>query len=341
MAQSSGPISQGTTAERQFTDAMWRDLFGDEPGVVGDYDGTAYAVSLPTGSDDVAVGSASQASLARVAGFSHRISAGSTEPVTIPAASGAARTDIIALRYDPTFTGAPGPVRLTRIAGTSSNLPTYDASPPGVEDLPLWGITRQPGQALSQATVVRLFPRLAPALDLPAGAPLPTSSPLGATVRQGAAQYRRQLDTSSNPVWVSTVPTAEGAEMLRTASTDLPEDSLQGQGFVAGDIVHDLGGFYSGAGNAVLTVPAGLGGLYLLSVGCGISGGPVAARFFVSVTINGLEKFRANGYGDDSASAARPYRLSAGTTIGVNAYRSGSGARTISGLHLAAWRLSS
>lgn len=202
MTQTSGPISQGTTAERQFTDVLWRDLFGDEPGVLGDLDGSAYAITLPTGSDIATVGSATQRSVARVAGFAHVIPQGAPEGITIPVASGSARTDIVALRYDPSYTGAPGPVRLVRVAGTSSGIPVYDAAPPGVEDLPLWAVTRQPGQALSQATALRLFPRLAPSLDLPTGAPLPLSSPIGATARQGGTQYRRALDGSGNPVWL-------------------------------------------------------------------------------------------------------------------------------------------
>ena len=201
MAQESGPISQGTTAERQFTDVRWRDIFGDESGVIGDTDGTAYKYSLSTNSDVVSIGSSTIRSTARVAGFGHAIPVGSPEGITIPAASGSARTDIIALRYDPAFTGLPGPVRLTRIAGTSSSLPAYDAAPPGVEDLPLWSITRQPGQALSQATVKRMYTRIAPALDVAPTVPLPSSSPLGTEVRYVDQQWRRELDSNGVPVW--------------------------------------------------------------------------------------------------------------------------------------------
>lgn len=202
MAQSSGPISQGTPAERQFTDVLWRNLFGDEPGVVGDTDGTAYRLTLPSDSNIATVGSPTITSQARVAGFSHSIPAGQLEPIDIPAASGAARTDIIALRYDPSYTGLPGPVRLVRIVGTSSAIPSYDSAPPGVEDLPLWSVTRNPGQALNQATAKRIFPRLAPALTLEEGAPLPLDSPLGTKVLQGDAEFWRTLDSNGLPVWL-------------------------------------------------------------------------------------------------------------------------------------------
>lgn len=202
MPETSGPRVTGTDEERQFDDLMWRDMFGSEAGVVGDLDGTSYKLTLPSGSDIAAVGSTSQASVCVIGGFRHRINAGETQGVTIPPAVGAARTDIIAARLDlATFTGAPGPIKLVRIAGTSAGLPAYDSAPPGVEDLPLWSITRQPGQTLAQATVVRLFPRLVPSLDVPNAAPLPLSSPLGSIAWHNGLMYRRVLDASQVPAW--------------------------------------------------------------------------------------------------------------------------------------------
>jgi hypothetical protein len=183
------------------TDVLWRDLFGDESGVVGDMDGTAYALSLPGSGDIVTVGSTTQASLARVAGFAHRIPQSSPDTITIPAAVGSTRTDIIGLRYDPTYTGLPGPVRLYRTVGSSAAIPTYDDSPPGVEDLPLFAITRAVGQALSLATVTRMYPRVAPTLNLPATATRPTSSPLGSYLIQGSTRYVRDLNPSNVPEW--------------------------------------------------------------------------------------------------------------------------------------------
>lgn len=203
MAQSSGPIAVGTVAERQFSDVIWRNRFGDEPGVLGDMNGSSYALTLPAGSDVASVGSTTQASLATVAGFSHSIPAAAPETITIPPAVGSARNDIISLRYDPAYTGAPGPVRLFRIAGAGTALPTYDASPPGIEDLPLWSVTRSPGQSLSLAIVKRMFPRIALSLEVGINSPLPLSSPLGTIARQGTSTFRRALDASSNPVWLS------------------------------------------------------------------------------------------------------------------------------------------
>lgn len=202
MAQTSGPIAQGTTAERQFSDVLWRDLFGDERGVISDYDGSAYRLTMPSDTNDVvSIGSSTQASLAIVAGFVHKIPAGSPEGITIPDASGLDRTDIIALRYDPGYVSAPGPVRVHRIAGSSNAIPAYDSAPPGVEDLPLWAVTRSPGQNLNAATIVRMFPYISRNLDWPSGAALPPLAPMGTVVRQGPHSYRRVLGTSSVPVW--------------------------------------------------------------------------------------------------------------------------------------------
>lgn len=215
MAQSSAPI-----VGVNLSDQDWRDLFGQEAGVVADYDGTSYALVVSTDSDTINVGSPTQPSLARVGGFTHVIPDGQPEPVTIPAADTTARTDIIALRYDPTFTGAPGPVRLVVITGTSSGIPVYDDAPPGLEDLPLWAITRQPGQSLAQATKKQLFTRLAVALDLPDGASLPLSSPLGTVVRQGTTMYRRVLGSGGVAAWV------QDMYVQATAPTGAPEGAV-------------------------------------------------------------------------------------------------------------------
>lgn len=197
MPQSSAPI-----VGVNLSDSDWRDSFGDEAGVLGDLDGTAYKVTLPTGSDVAQIGSTTQRSMARVAGFIHRIPSGETESLTIPVASGSTRTDVIALEYNPSFTGSPGPVRVVRIAGSGSAIPTYDASAPGVEQLPLWAITRVPGQALSQATLVDLRVRLSPTLDVPPTVALPLSSPLGTIARYHNQEFHRELNSGGVPVWV-------------------------------------------------------------------------------------------------------------------------------------------
>lgn len=215
MAQTSAPL-----VGANMSDQDWRDLFGEEAGVVGDIDGSAYALTVPTDSDQILVGSTSQRSMARVGGFVHRIPANEPVSVTIPAASGSTRTDIIALRYDPTYTGSPGPVRLVVISGTSSGLPSYDDAAPGIEDLALWAITRSPGQALSSATRRQLYTRHAPVLNLTTTANLPTSAPLGTVARQGANTYHRIIGTSLVPTWV------QYQFVQATAPTNAPDGAL-------------------------------------------------------------------------------------------------------------------
>jgi hypothetical protein len=166
------------------------------------------------------VGSDTQRSVAHVANFKHTIPEGEPEPITIPVAVGTTRTDIIALRYDPTFTGDPGPVRLVVITGTSAGLPVYDDEPPGIEDLPLWAITREPGQALSMAVKQQLYTRLAPTLDLPPSANLPLSSPLGTVARQGSTTYRRVLGASLVPAWI------QDQYVQATAPSSAPEGAI-------------------------------------------------------------------------------------------------------------------
>jgi len=185
------------------SDVDWRDFGLGEAGVVADFNGSSYQLSLPTDSDVARIGSPTQRSVAHVANFKHVIPMGETEPLTIPAASASDRTDLIVLRYDPNYSGQPGPVRLARIPGSPTGV-TWDDAPPGIEELPLWAITRKPGQALSQATVNRIYQRLAPNIEITDNMSLPGSSPLGSIIRQGKRTYERVLDRNGIPVWSQT-----------------------------------------------------------------------------------------------------------------------------------------
>jgi hypothetical protein len=206
MGQTSGPI----TGEN-FTDQTWRDMFGAEPAIVGDVNGTAYRLTLPTSTNDVQLGSPSQDSLAVDGGKVHKIPAGETASLTIPTSSNASvgRTDLIVLRFDPALSGdSPlGPVRLYRIAGTegSATQPNYDGGPPGVEDLPLYAITRKSGQALNQAAVKDLRVRTGPNLLYQAGVTFAAATPLGTRATRDGVVWRRDLDGGS-PAWVRESP---------------------------------------------------------------------------------------------------------------------------------------
>src|SRR5690606_30951085 len=178
-------------------------------GIVGDADGSAYNLTLGAGTDDAQLGSTTQDSVAVVGGFMHRIPAGQTQAVTIPPSTTAVgRTDIIAVRLDSgTYTSAPGPCRLVRIAGVegSSARPSMDEAPPGVEDFPLWAVTRKgngtTAEGLNQAAKVDLRRRQGPNLLVPAGEPLPPNVPLSTRAARGNEVWRRVLNSSGTAEW--------------------------------------------------------------------------------------------------------------------------------------------
>lgn len=204
MAQESGPL-----VGANFTDTQWRAIFGGEPGIVGDVDGSAYNITLGAGTDDALLGSTTQDSVAVVGGFMHRIVEDSTQAVTIPPSTNVVgRTDIIAVRLDSgTYTTAPGPCRLVRIAGVegSTARPSLDEAPPGVEDFPLWAVTRKgngtSAEGLNQASKVDLRRRTGPNLLVPASESLPTNVPLGTRASRAGETYLRRLNTGGTAEW--------------------------------------------------------------------------------------------------------------------------------------------
>lgn len=200
MAQVSGPLSG-----ENFPDDVWRSIFDTTPGIVGDRDGTAFGLTLPTSTNNAALGSVSQDSCAVVGGYLLRIDQGDTQTVSIPESSnsGNGRTDLIVARLDPaTYTTEPGPVRLARIAGVegSASAPSYNQSG-SVVDLPLWAVTRKQGQSLNQAAAVDLRRHLGTVVDSPAGVALPGSAPLGTVATRDGIRYLRAMDGSA-PAWV-------------------------------------------------------------------------------------------------------------------------------------------
>jgi hypothetical protein len=221
MAEESGPL-----VGANFTDAQWRAIFGGEPGIVGDVDGSAYNLTLGAGTDDAQLGSTTQDSVAVVGGFMHRIAEDTTQAVTIPASTNAVgRTDIIAVRLDSgTYTSAPGPCRLVRIAGVegSSARPAMDEAPPGVEDFPLWAVTRKgngtTAEGLNQAAKVDLRRRTGPNLTVPASEALPVNVPIGTRARRGDAEFVREwagsaarwADVTARSLIRRVTPTASG-----------------------------------------------------------------------------------------------------------------------------------
>jgi hypothetical protein len=205
MAQTSGPRTNGTPVQRQFTDVLWGDLFGDGPGIVQDFDGSAYKLSLSSTSDTATVGSDTEDSISRVGGFNHTIPKSQPETLTIPPATGATQTAILGVKYDPASTGSPCSLVMYPSPGTPDGVPLRNSQPDGVVVLPLWSVTRQPAQVLSAATVTDLR-RWTSSTVYPTT--LPSEAPLGTVALLSTQRTRVRQMGSAGPAWVDPTPTA-------------------------------------------------------------------------------------------------------------------------------------
>lgn len=210
-AQESGPLP-GTGPSAKFTQGLWITHFGQNAGIVGDTDGTAFSLTKPPATDFVEIGSATIDSVCKVGGFPLRIPAGETQSLEIPPSltgGTVGRTDLIVARLNTgTFTTSPGPVRLVRIAGTegSADLPSHNTTLPSPVDLVLYQITRKQGQGLNQAIVVDRRPRTGWHYLVPAGAPLPQTAPLGSTATRDGVRWRRDFVGEAVDWVVESVP---------------------------------------------------------------------------------------------------------------------------------------
>lgn len=191
-----------------FEDEVWRGLFGAEPAILGDYDGSAFGITRPPTGDTVEIGSASIDSNLMVGGFLLRIPAGTTQSLEIPASTNAAagRTDLIVARLAPaSYTTPPGPVRLYRIPGTegSGDRPSYTDVPSGsgIEHFPLYAINRKQGQALTESIVTSMRIRTGPHVFVDPGVFTFPSMPLGSTATRDGIDWSREL-VAGTPTWV-------------------------------------------------------------------------------------------------------------------------------------------
>lgn len=247
MTQVSGPKSNAL-----FSDDEWQTLNENEAGIVLDYDGTAYALTLPTSSNDATLGSSTQVSAADVAGRAHRIAAGDTQVVTIPDAVGGTQVSIVMLRFDPAWaTSDPGPVRVAIVTGAAgAGAPVLDQAYPGVVELPLWQITRAVSQPLSAATVKDLRRRRSVTIHARAIDQLP-DSPIGTVaVLPSGSQMSRVV---SDGVPAGTVSWARSAPRVSPGSALVAGAGYTSQGwlFQAGTWV----GATDGAGYARIAWP--------------------------------------------------------------------------------------
>lgn len=200
-AQLSGPLPGS-----KFTQGMWSTHFGADNGIKGDFDGSAFGITLPPEGTNAEIGSPTVDSIIKVGGFPLHIPAGLTQSIEIPPSTNASagRTDLVVARYDTAgFTTAPGPVRLDVVSGTegSTSAPGYDFTLPTPTSMALWAVTRKLGQSLNQATVRDMRQWSGENYLVAASGELPRAAPLGSRATRDGTVYRRQM-VGSAAAWV-------------------------------------------------------------------------------------------------------------------------------------------
>jgi hypothetical protein len=226
--QTSAPL-----VDENLTDQGWRAVHAGYAGIVGDVDGSAFGLTLPPSTDVAEIGSATQPSRVVVDGFALEVPEGSTQSLEIPPSSGGGtngRTDLIVARLNPSsFTTAPGPVRLHRVAGTegSTARPAAVYQPNGIRDVALYAIRRRQGESLNQAIVTDLRPRIGNVYDVPINGTLPTNVPLGSRASRGFTLYRRD-NAGSGIDWIEEALPREVVEGITAIA-------LPGEGFLRQD----------------------------------------------------------------------------------------------------------
>lgn len=197
----SGPI-----VDQDFTSDQYRDGHADEAGIVNDFDGSAFGLTLPTSGSEALVGSATQDSVAHVAGYPIRIPAGTPQSIDIPVSTNAAvgRTDLIVARYSAAWLSSTprGPVRIHRVAGTegSGTGPAPVNNPyGGTKDLVLFAVNRRQGEQPTLVADRRI--RVGRHLYLRPNGILP-NAPLGYTAFRDGFTWERRFGTDSAPDWV-------------------------------------------------------------------------------------------------------------------------------------------
>lgn len=254
--QVSGPL-----VGQNFTDEMWRAIFGGEAGIVGNTDGTAYSINLPPSGNDVELGSATIDSCSVVGGFGHVVPAGTVQSVTIPESSNdtEGRTDLIVARLDSSaYNVPPGPVRLGRVPGVEGSLviPAVDGGPPGIEELPLFAIRRIAGQPLASSTITDLRTSVGPNLYLTDNAPLPANAPLGTRARKTGDVFARVM-VGGVPTWVNEYSTPVTLTSINATSSSGPSWERQTESYLVRQgklrqlhyVVHRTGGNISATTN--------------------------------------------------------------------------------------------
>lgn len=221
--QDSGPSNLKPYSPDQFLAAAVNHV-----GIANDYNGSAFALTLPSGSDVATVGQG----WAQVGAHGYTVPSGQAQDITIPPSTNAAlgRTDLITLRYQASWDGVdPGPVRIHRVAGVegSGDTPIPDLGLSVGEnqvELPLYAITRIQGDTLDEAAVLDLRIWKGSNFLVASGSPL-YSAPLATRAVRSGTIYRRDL-VGGSPSWV--VESAPVQTLTGLSATAGPSDASIG-----------------------------------------------------------------------------------------------------------------
>lgn len=226
MAQSSAPADNVP-----FQSSAWRDLFAGLGDGILDARSDAtrgYPITLPASGNEAQIGTGTS----RVAGFLH--SCVGPEPLTVAAASGQSRTDTIVVRYDPAFSTDPRPCRLVVVPGTpGAGAPTLDTAPPGVQDMPLYNVTRAPGQTLQQATVTDRRKYAAAGSSIAPDIGVGNVTPAGGILKPGRRAVT--LDAQGKGTVAFAEPFPNGLHSVPSLNQELASGAVSDMAFVSGD----------------------------------------------------------------------------------------------------------
>lgn len=160
----------------------------------------------------------------------------------------------------------------------------------------------------------------------PRGLPLPPDT----TPIRDFAQIVRDQSTSIDAALGAgaLVPGRRGCKLSRAASLSVLSTSWT---VIPWDTETQDTDNYHAAGSSTVTIPAGLGGIYVVACRISVDGGAVlTGRSFLDLTIAGTI-YRAVATGEGIVTVSAVAALAAGNTISANVYHSTGSARGITG----------
>lgn len=214
-----------------FADTDWADRFGAQDGIIEDYDGHAFDMTLLNGSNEA------QFNPAKISVNGYTLTVLATDRVSLPAPASGSKTYHIGVLYDPALnvpvpvTQPDGSVLQTATAAGPCQLVAYDTTVPtagGKRFLIQYSLTRTTG-ALSGAAIVDRRRWIGATIDYPWRQPGATPGNEGDYPR-GSLRY----DSLNKRLMVLTLNNATPPVLAwRDANADGPFDFPFASGFIA------------------------------------------------------------------------------------------------------------